>query len=266
MSFAGLAEIKLNQKVGPEHFLMRVYAPELVRLAKPGQFVHVRVNDVTDPLLRRPISLHGIDYQRGTVSLLYQVAGRGTRLLSELQAGAEADIMGPLGRGFAIPDGIRRVLVIGGGIGAAPLFPLVQALKHYNVNQTVLLGARSADCVIGLDQLQSLGVYTETATDDGSMGHHGFITELAEKQIALSKPDYFYACGPNPMLGQLLKITGSLGIDGQVSLEEYMGCGVGACLACVCKVKRTEPEGGFHYHKVCTDGPVFKAGEVIIDG
>lgn len=268
MSFAGIAEIVLQEKVGPEHYMMRVYAPELTGLAKPGQFVHVRCSNVADPLLRRPISLHGIDYEHGTVSLLYQVVGRGTQLLAEMKTGDEIDIMGPLGRGFSVPDGIENVLVIGGGIGVAPLFPLVQALKHYKVKQTVLLGARTADYVIGTTQLAKLDVKVEVATDDGSLGHHGFVTDLAEKYMKLAKPDYFYACGPNPMLKQLLKVAGNHSLDGQVSLEERMGCGVGACLACVCKTKaaggRTAED--FEYKKVCNEGPVFGAGEVIIDG
>lgn len=267
MAFAGIVEIVCQEKVGPEHYLMRVYAPELTRLAKPGQFVHVRVSQAADPLLRRPISLHGIDYDQGTVSMLYQVAGQGTRLMSEMKAGEQIDLMGPLGRGFTVPDGIAKVLVIGGGIGVAPLFPLVQALKHYKVEQTVLLGARTADYVIGAGQLSALGVKVEMATDDGSLGHYGFVTDLAEKHMKLAKPDYFYACGPNPMLKQLLKAADKYGLDGQVSLEERMGCGVGACLACVCKTKTgSDRPADFEYKKVCHDGPVFEAREVIIDG
>ena len=280
MSFSGIGEVVINKKVGPEHFLMRVYVPELTKLAKPGQFVHVRCSSFMDPLLRRPISLHGIDYGRGTVSLLYQVLGRGTRLLAELAQGDEVDIMGPLGKGFSIPDGLRRVLLVGGGIGAAPLFPLIQNLKHYNIEQTVFLGARTAEFIIGRDQLVSLGIKTETATDDGSLGHKGFVTDLACELMQNERPDYFYACGPNPMLRKLVELALEYGIEGQVSLEEHMGCGVGACLACVCKTKGEgkqpvngkQPANGylpeaddFEYRKVCKDGPVFAASEVILD-
>ncbi|WP_418790511.1 dihydroorotate dehydrogenase electron transfer subunit [Phosphitispora sp. TUW77] len=271
MSFCGLGEVIVNMRVGPEHFLMRVYVPQLTRLAKPGQFVHVRCSRSLDPLLRRPISLHGIDYNKGTISLLYQVAGTGTRLLAEMNPGDEIDVMGPLGKGFTVPDGIKKALVVGGGIGAAPLFPLIQSLKHYGIQQIVLLGARSADFIIGKEQLESLGVPVKIATDDGSLGYKGFITRLAEDVIAAYKPDYFFACGPNPMLRTLLDITAKYALKGQVSLEEYMGCGVGACLACVCKSKAVAGSGtadsteGFEYKKVCTDGPVFNASEVILD-
>lgn len=275
MSYAGLGEVLINQKVGPEHYMMRVYAPQITRTAKPGQFVHVRCNSAMDPLLRRPISLHGIDYDKGTISLLYQVVGRGTRLMAEMPVGARIDLMGPLGKGFTVPDGIENVLVIGGGIGAAPLFPLVQALRHYKIGQVVLLGARSADYIIGTDQLATLDVKVESATDDGSLGHKGFVTDLAEKHLKVAKPDYFYACGPNPMLKRLLEVTRKYGINGQVSLEERMGCGVGACLACVCKTVASDQwpvasqcengAVGWEYKKVCSDGPVFDASEVIID-
>ena len=273
MSYSGLGEVLINQKVGPEHYMMRVYAPQITRTANPGQFVHVRCNNAMDPLLRRPISLHGIDYDKGTISLLYQVVGRGTQLMAETPVGAGIDLMGPLGKGFTVPDGIENVMVIGGGIGVAPLFPLVQALRHYKIRQVVLLGARSADYIIGTDQLAALDVKVESATDDGSLGHKGFVTDLAELHLKSVKPDYFYACGPNPMLKRLLEVTRKYGIKGQVSLEERMGCGVGACLACVCKSGVRDQvsgvseivNGDWDYKKVCSDGPVFDAGEVIID-
>lgn len=271
MSYSGIAEVVLNQKVGPEHFLMRVLVPEITKEAKPGQFVHMRCNTVMDPLLRRPVSLHDIDYEGGTIGLLYQVVGRGTQILSEIPVGAEIDIMGPLGKGFAIPDKLQSVLVIGGGIGVAPLFPLVQALNQYKIKQTVLLGARSADYIIGTEQLETLGVGVEVATDDGSKGYKGYVTDLMEKHLSTAKPDYFFACGPKPMLKQVLLVAKKHKIDGQVSLEERMGCGVGACLACVCKINdfsnsvQLDNAPGFDYKKVCADGPVFKAGEVIFD-
>ncbi|PKM81696.1 MAG: dihydroorotate dehydrogenase electron transfer subunit [Firmicutes bacterium HGW-Firmicutes-14] len=271
MPYSGLAEVVKNQKVGPEHFLMEVFSPELVREAKPGQFAHVRCTNQMDPLLRRPISLHEINHKKGSVSLLYQVVGRGTRLLSGMQAGGEIDIMGPLGNGFNIPEGARKVLIVGGGIGAAPLFPLIIELEERHIEQTVLLGARTTDDIIGYGHLAALGIRTEVATDDGSMGYKGFVTELAEKHVKdPAGPDYFFACGPNPMLRELIKLTRVSGLQGQVSLEEYMGCGVGACLACVCKttaggVNDPEDKNEFEYKKVCTEGPVFDAGEVILD-
>ncbi len=265
MSFSGLSKVISNEKTGPQQFLIVLHSPELTKQAKPGQFVHVRVNGLSDPLLRRPISLHEIDYASGNVSLLYQVVGKGTELLSGVPAGAEVDVMGPLGNGFWIPEGVKRVLVVGGGIGNAPLLPLVKELKDRGVEQTVLLGGRTVDYVAGLEGFKSVGVTVETATDDGSLGRKGFVTQLAEDIFTLDKPDYFFACGPEPMLKQLIITADKYGISGQVSLEERMGCAVGACLACVCKIKVKTDEAGWDYKKVCVDGPVFEASEVVFD-
>lgn len=267
MSFSGFGEILYNKQVGKSLFMMRILAPELARKSKPGQFVHVRCSAFMDPLLRRPISLHGIDYDKGTVSLLYQVVGKGTAMLSELPVGTAIDLMGPLGNGFSIPDQVDNVLVIGGGIGVAPLFPLIQSLKHYRIDQSVLLGARSSEYLLGEKELGSLGISVKIATDDGSAGIKGYVTQLAEEFMKTGKISYFYACGPTPMLKTLVNIAEKYGIDGQVSLEEYMACGVGACLACVCKTKKKDGAGDkeFIYQKACTEGPVFKASEVIFD-
>lgn len=263
MSFSGITEIVRHEQIAPDHYLMRVLAPEIAKKAKPGQFVHVLPGTTMDPLLRRPISLHGIDPAKGTISLLYRVVGRGTRMISELPVGGVVDIMGPLGKGFDVPDKINRALVVGGGIGVAPLLPLIQALKHYKVDTTVLLGAATADYLLGVRQIEGLGLKVEAATDDGSYGHKGFVTGLADRHLTGGKPDFFYACGPNPMLAKLTRMMNSAGVPGQVSLEERMGCGVGACLACVCKVKVVGAP--FDYKKVCADGPVFVANEVIFD-
>lgn len=268
MSFSGIAEIVRHEKVAPDHYLMRVLVPEIAKKAKPGQFVHVLPGSTMDPLLRRPISLHGIDPAKGTVSLLYRVVGRGTEMISELPAGASIDIMGPLGKGFDVPDKINKALVIGGGIGVAPLLPLIQLLKHYRVETLVLLGASTGDYLLGFREIEALGLKVVAATDDGTYGQQGFVTDLAARYLPAFKPDFYYACGPNPMLGKLAQMMTLAGVPGQVSLEERMGCGVGACLACVCKVKVRQGSGAaaaFDYQKVCTDGPVFSASEVIFD-
>lgn len=271
MSFAGITEIVWHEKAAPDHYLMRVLAPEIAKKAKPGQFVHVLPGTTRDPLLRRPVSLHGIDPAKGTVSLLYRVVGRGTRMMSEMPVGGTVDIMGPLGKGFEVPDKVKKALVVGGGIGVAPLLPLIQALKHYQVETIVLLGAATRDYLLGVPQIEGLGLRVAAATDDGSYGHKGFVTELAAQSLPVLKPDYFYACGPTPMLRKLAQMMEQAGVLGQVSLEERMGCGVGACLACVCKVKVAVGAGeasgaaAFDYKKVCADGPVFMASEVIFD-
>ena len=252
-----------NSEISPQLYMMLLEAPELAAIAQPGQFVHVRVADTSDPLLRRPISLHGIDKQNGTITLLYQVVGRGTQLLAQWEKGREIDVMGPLGKGFILPEEVENITVVGGGIGAAPLFPLLSLLKQSGKKIKVIFGARNKEALIGLDKIREMGLDTYIATDDGSAGHKGFVTDILIQENKHLKPDYIYACGPEPMLAKVVEIALAAGIPGQVSLEERMGCGVGACLACVCKIKVGD---GFNYSKVCNEGPVYDLREVLFHG
>lgn len=257
-------QVLANENIAPQHFLMEIEIPQIANRAKPGQFVHIRVSDNSDPLLRRPISLHRIDKEKGSVYLLYQVVGRGTELMSHFVPGQKVDLMGPLGNGFTLPEA-ENVTVIGGGIGVAPLFPLLSLLIEAGKKITVIFGARNKDYLLGIELVREMGLDIHTATDDGSVGHHGFVTDIFSQENQKIKPDYVYACGPEPMLAKVTEIAKVAGIPGEVSLEERMGCGVGACLSCVCKIK-TVNDNGFKYKKVCQDGPVFNLQEVIFHG
>lgn len=258
-----------NEETIPGHRLMIVDAPGISAAAAPGQFLHLRCSDSTDPLLRRPVSIHRVERDKGLTHMLYRVAGRGTTLLAGKMPGEYLDVMGPLGKGFTLPLPGERVAVVGGGIGAAPLFFLVEELiKECPPNNKVafLLGAASASQLPPAGVLHSPGLEVHTATDDGSAGYHGTVTALLESRIN-SGPEGFdriYACGPAPMLRSLVRMAGSLGIPGQVSLEERMGCGVGACLSCACKIKDRSADG-FLYKHACTDGPVFDMREVYYE-
>lgn len=254
-----------HKEVTRDFFMMVLNCPGITREAVPGQFVHVLISSEgsLDPLLRRPISIHEINLEAGTLSLLYQVVGRGTRALAKMQPGMNLDLMGPLGNGFNLEvPGEGKYLVIAGGIGVAPVLPVLQRLKDRGCDVTLLLGARNADSVLAREEIEKLNVAYQIATDDGSMGHRGFVTDLVNTALDGGKrPDYFYACGPEPMLKSVSGIMAKAEIPGQVSLEERMGCGVGACLACVCKIRIKEKDE-WTYKKVCVDGPVFEAGEV----
>jgi dihydroorotate dehydrogenase electron transfer subunit len=280
MSMLILAKIISQEKVAPGHYLLTFLAPEMARTAQPGQFVQVRCGDTLDPLLRRPLSLHGIDRAVGTLTLLYRVVGRGTEILSRMQAGEVLDVMGPLGRGFILnessPESINRdesedlkqgatnlklvqpvaeAIVVGGGLGVAPLLPLVESLVQQGVPVTVILGARSADGLLRVEAFENTGAKVEIATDDGSRGTLGTAVDLLKKRIEQEGFNQdqqgagigsltgsldrigVYSCGPAPMLRAVWKLCTDYQVPLQVSLEERMGCGVGACLACVCKVK-----------------------------
>ncbi len=269
------ATILSNEQVKPGYYLMQLKTPKVAAEAKPGQFVHVRVCGTMDPLLRRPISLYQIDSAEGTITLLYVVVGRGTKMLSQMEQGAELDLMGPLGTGFWVPENVSRCLIIGGGIGVAPLLPVTQILGAQGIEQQVIYGFRNADTVVGIDELKKQGVNLSIATDDGSVGTKGYVTDLAGQAVKEFKPDYYYTCGPEVMIQKVVSLMGEYGIKGQVSLEARMGCGVGACLACTCKGKKvasgqwpvaSEKAGAeFDYKMVCTHGPVFSADEVMFD-
>lgn len=269
MSLQELAKVKSNEQVKSGYFLMKLEAPKVASEAEPGQFLHIRLDSTLDPLLRRPISLYGIDREGGILSLLYVVVGRGTQKMSEMSPGTVLDIMGPLGRGFWIPAEATRVLVIGGGIGVAPMYPIIERLKEKGLKQQVIYGFRNSESIVGCEKIEELGVPLKIATDDGSAGRKGYVTEIVKEAFEEFKPDYYYCCGPEVMIKRVKELMQEQGIKGQVSLEARMGCGVGACLACTCKTNKSAESGSgdslFDYSLVCTHGPVFDAGEVIFD-
>ena len=261
-----------QQMVAPGCYRLTLSSVELSRLARPGQFLHVRVLPLSDPLLRRPFSVHAVERQAGRVSLFYRVVGRGTALLARKKEGDCLDVVGPLGRGFSFPAGKQPVAVVAGGIGVAPLFFLLQELageKNRDRVLYILLGARTAEELLLIDEIKELtgsvaGEFNVlAATGDGSYGHRGPVTELLERLLTGRMVDMVYACGPQDMLRSVSMLLEKHGVEGELSIEERMACGIGACFSCVCKTKSSDGEG-FRYSRVCVEGPVFKAGEVIL--
>lgn len=246
-----------QEEIIPGFYRMVLSAGEVAKNAKPGQFLHVRCVDTLDPLLRRPISIHAVDRKKGEVSLFYRVVGRGTAALAAKDKGDRLNILGPLGRGFTIPENSGRVAVIVGGIGIAPLYFFLQELSVIKTYANVFLGAATKEQLFFSSEIEALGHNVFPATDDGTAGHHGTVVELFAQNLS----DNVYGCGPAGMLQSLCRILEEHRIRGEVSLEERMGCGVGACLSCVCK---TVGKGAdYSYSRVCVDGPVFPAGEVV---
>ncbi|MGG6438804.1 dihydroorotate dehydrogenase electron transfer subunit [Saccharococcus caldoxylosilyticus] len=223
----------------------------------PGQFVHVKVTPQANPLLRRPLSLCRIDQDASECTLIYRKEGIGTTLLSEKRPGETVDVLGPLGNGFpldAVEKG-QRALLVGGGIGVPPLYELAKQLVEKGVIVTNVLGFQTKDAVFYEQEFSMFGE-TYVATVDGSYGMKGFVTDVIDQRDISF--DVLYACGPKPMLKALEQAFPHKEV--YLSLEERMGCGIGACFACVCCV----PDSETAYKKVCSDGPVFKAGEVVL--
>ncbi|MHB0885408.1 MAG: dihydroorotate dehydrogenase electron transfer subunit [Bacillota bacterium] len=266
------APIKKNARIGGPRsdgsfHRLRLHAPAVAEAARAGQFIHLRCAPPGqwDPLLRRPLSLHRIDRGRGEVEVLFRVAGRGTGFLAGLAEGDEVDLIGPLGQGFPtdLAEGETAVLVAG-GIGVAPLVALAEKLAEKGAPLTAAVGAQTSAGLVGLDELGKVAGRVATATDDGSSGHHGFVTELLAGLLERVARPVVYACGPEPMLRrvQAMVTEGGPRVRGYLSLEARLACGVGACLGCA--VRRAGPTTT--YYHVCHDGPVFGAGEVVLGG
>ncbi|MGB9802787.1 dihydroorotate dehydrogenase electron transfer subunit [Desulfofundulus sp.] len=258
------ADVVQQEQVGTGQYRLTLSAPLIASSAAPGQFILVRCNDGLDPLLRRPLSIHGVNREKGQLFLLYQVKGRGTALLAAKRKGEQLKVMGPLGRGFTLLEPGRRVILVGGGIGVAPLVFLGQELVQRNNRVYLLLGARSAEQLPVEKGVYAVPFELSVATDDGSRGYHGPVTHLLEKMLATGGADMVYACGPRDMLRETALLLARYGVPGEFSLEERMGCGVGACLSCVCKTagKGSEP---FQYRRVCVEGPVIPVEQLVWD-
>ena len=263
-------KILLKKALNPNVYLIKLLAPTIAQQAVPGQFVHIRCNHDNYPLLRRPFSIHQINKKKGEICILFQVIGEGTRILSENKVGEELDILGPLGNGFSLYPGSQRIIIVGGGIGIAPLLALTEESIEKRKNVRVLIGNCSKEMIIGEESFKDLGIKVNIATEDGSCQYKGLVTDLLTEVISVWQPDQIFACGPKAMLKKVAGISTWNNINCQVSLEERMGCGIGACVACVCKIKikeKQEDKGECHYNykRVCMDGPIFQANEVIWD-
>lgn len=264
------AYVRSHEEAAPGCFLIRLAAGEIARQARPGQFVHVRCGDSYDPLLRRPISLHRINPATGEICLLYRVVGRGTKRLSTVKAGETLDVLGPLGNGFNLDTTAvsQESVLLGGGIGAAPLLALAEELVRLDRSVTAVLGAASSADLLAVDAFRSLGIKVIVSTDDGSEGCRGTVVDAFREWLRHQGQDTgitAFACGPHPMIKALQRLSMKENINLQVALEERMGCGLGGCLSCVCRVKEGSSVSGWKYARVCQEGPVFKGEEVLLD-
>lgn len=245
-----------KKTLAKEIYDLTILCPDVAEAAKSGQFVNVKADGF---MLRRPISICSIDKSKGTLRIIFEVRGEGTKALSQLSEGSMIDLVAPLGgRGFEL-DGHETAVIIGGGIGNPPMLAVAE---KFGAKGTVISGFRNASAVILQDDFKATGAKTILCTDDGSAGRKGFVTDALKEVLQTKKPDIIYACGPNVMLRRIIEIAKANGVKCQVSLEERMGCGVGACLVCVC---RTIRDGEEYYAHVCKDGPVFNAEEVLFD-
>jgi dihydroorotate dehydrogenase electron transfer subunit len=258
-----------NRRIRSCYFMLEIDCPPIADQIKAGQFVMLKVSDDISPLLRRPFSVyksypttHPEKRKRGHLFILYKKVGEGTRKMTTLNKGQRVDLIGPLGSGFALPPlpSSGPCVLIGGGVGIASLYSLAEALEGRK--PLVLIGGKTRNDVLGLEDFRKLNSRILTATEDGSLGTPGTVIDLFVSQTRWFKKNeevYIYACGPVPMLRALAGIVKSRKFICQISLEARMGCGFGACWGCVVKTKHPN----LPYQRVCQEGPVFRIEDVV---
>ncbi|MFH0838688.1 MAG: dihydroorotate dehydrogenase electron transfer subunit [Candidatus Omnitrophota bacterium] len=250
--------VRSNRYLGNVYYLMSLASRSIAVSAKPGQFIHIRCSQNNVPLIRRPFSIHSVMSQKGTFEILYEVKGTGTGILSGKKPGDTVDVIGPLGNGFDIKKAKEKSppLLVGGGMGIAPLLFLAQALARHDA--TVLIGAKTTKQILCEKDFKDVCRFVNIATDDKSAGFGGYVSDLLKKEIfpLKSRPSVIYACGPHALLKKVAKLAKQYKIECQVSLETFFTCGVGACLGCAVKTI-------YGYRLACKDGPIFNAEEVL---
>lgn len=243
-----------NVCLGGKYYRLRLHAPEIAAIAQPGQFCMVRPLDSGDSLLRRPYSIAAVR-DNEFVEFAYTSIGRGTRLLARQEGGDTVLCFGPLGNSFPIVEG-GKALIVAGGIGIAPFPFLNSVLNRHKTFPLTYYGARNAEELIYLEELNRLSEKVLIATDDGSSGFHGFVTQLLERDLEQYKTEaVVYACGPHPMLARVKAIAERFGVPAYLSMEEVMGCGVGLCIGCPIPAALEDAER--KYYLCCKDGPIF---------
>jgi dihydroorotate dehydrogenase electron transfer subunit len=254
-------KIKRIERLTDDIYSITVESEYISSSALPGQFVNIKCNEGNDAFLRRPLSIGSTDAAEGTYTVFFKIIGAGTAILSEKKAGDTLDVIGPLGNGFDLDIKYGRIAVVGGGLG---IFPLLHVLeKSKAVVKRSYLGLRNYGLVVLEDEFRQNSLSLEITTDDGSYGMKGFVTDILKRDIKVEKFDIIYACGPVSMLKRTVQEAENAGICCQVSLEERMGCGFGACLGCA--VKARSRYGGWEYKHVCVDGPVFSGSDIIFE-
>ncbi len=249
-------EVIYNQRLNKNYYLLKLLDYETLPAIFPAQFVEIKIDNSPETFLRRPISIHDVNYEKNTISLIIRIAGKGTEILSKISAGDKINMIYPLGNSYTMPED-DNTLLIGGGCGVAPLLYTAKYFMNFGFSSTLLLGYSNKNDILRKDKFAKYGkVYYSTI--DGSYGEKGTVLQhsLLQNKNNLKRYSKIYACGPEPMLKALRIFAIKNNINCEVSLENLMACGIGACLCCVQNTKSG--------HKcACTEGPVFNVKELI---
>lgn len=256
-------EILDNRRLQGDYHQIDLRTSQIAGMVEPGQFVHVRIPQLEHRVLRRPFSVYDVDPGSGRLSIVYKIVGEGTAHMSNLEKGIEMSVLGPLGHGFTVPQFGQESIIVAGGYGCAATYLLA---KRSERPPLVLIGGRSDGDLLLLDEFRAQGCEVRISTDDGSAGHQGVVTELLKQELdergLEGRP--VFACGPDPMLRAVWMLAEEGGFIAELSLDHAMCCGVGACFACVVKVK-ADTEDGWRYARTCLEGPVFNSDQAVWD-
>jgi dihydroorotate dehydrogenase electron transfer subunit len=266
-------EVLTHRKYGEHYHSLTIVTPEIGERVVPGQFVSIRPPEGSAHILRRPFSVYRVHKRGGwasTIEIVFDVRGPGTAHLSSLRTHAVVDVMGPLGRGFSLPRSRAHCLLVGGGIGAAPLFFLADELRNEGHRVDCILGARSAALLLNAIEVRRLASVYRITTEDGSTGERGLVTDVMEDTLRRCDSEIVYACGPHAMLAAVSRACVERDVAVQVAVEELMACGYGVCMTCVMPVARRSarrsPGDEVVYVRSCTEGPVLDGATVVWDG
>jgi dihydroorotate dehydrogenase electron transfer subunit len=260
-----------HKKYGEHYHSLSIVVPKIAERVSPGQFVNVRCGEGRANILRRPFSvsrMHRTAGRPSTIEIVFDVRGPGSAFLASRRSHDMLDVVGPAGRGFVLPNRPTHCLLVGGGIGAAPLFLLADELRERGHQVDVLLGARSADLLLSPMEARRLSTNYVATTEDGSTGETGRVTDVLIETIDRCGSEIAYACGPQAMLGAVSRMCVEHGVPVQVAVEELMACGYGVCMTCVMPLRSSARSGsdGVVYARSCTEGPVFDGAHVVWNG
>lgn len=264
------AEVHANEQKEPRHGLITLLLPLTYPEPMPGQFIMLRLIEGRDPLLKRPFSV--CNFERGKenvqIEILYRVVGQGTEIMSRLRRGDRLTVSAPVGQAFEIPEGARHICLVAGGVGVAPLLYLARFFRHNRREGKIFayVGGKTKKEIPGLSELKMMTQFLTVSTEDGTLGYQGLVTDAFRRDLEkiMEEGGAIYGCGPRGMIRSLAAILDGKPVFCQVSMEERMACGMGACLGCAVALKGRE--GRTYYGRACVDGPVFSIERLVWEG
>lgn len=274
MTHQAVGEVLSHKKYGEPYHALTIVAPDVGEDIRPGQFVNIKCGTNRDHILRRPFSIYRVHKRGGwapTLEIVFDIRGAGTEYLSSLRAHSSVDLIGPLGRGFGLPKRRAHCLLVGGGIGATPLFFLADELRNEGHRVDFILGARGAGHLLNPIEARRVASVCRITTEDGSSGDAGRVTDVLVETMERCDTEVVYTCGPHAMLAAVSRVCVEQKIPVQVAVEELMGCGYGVCMTCVMPLRRQlkrdeSPDDAIVYARSCTEGPVFNGAVVLWNG